>query len=70
MRKPVVLFLCSGNSARSQMAEVLLRQRAGDVFDVHSAGTEPKGVNPLTVEVLQERGIETDTLRAKGVDDR
>jgi len=67
MRKPAVLFLCTGNSARSQMAEALLRRHAGEVFDVYSAGTEPKGVNPLTVQVLDEIGLPTDGLRSKGV---
>ena len=53
-----VLFVCTGNSARSVMAEVLLRQHGGDAFEVHSAGTEPKGVNPLTVRVLADAGID------------
>ena len=67
MHKPNVLFLCTGNSARSQMAEALLRMHAGDRFDVHSAGTDPKGVNPLTIKVLEEIGIPTAGLRSKGV---
>jgi arsenate reductase (thioredoxin) len=67
MGKPTVLFLCTGNSARSQMAEALLRHRAGDRFEAHSAGTEPKGVNPLTIRVLEEIGVSTDGLRSKGV---
>ncbi|MSR60802.1 MAG: arsenate reductase ArsC [Planctomycetaceae bacterium] len=65
MSKPVVLFLCTGNSARSQMGEALLRHAAGDRFDVHSAGTRPKGVHPLTVQVLQEAGVDTAGLRSK-----
>ena len=52
-----ILFLCTGNSARSQIAEALLRARGGDRFEVASAGTEPTVVDPLTVEVLRERGI-------------
>ena len=67
MHKPAVLFLCTGNSARSQMAEALLRKHAGDRFDVHSAGTEPKGVNPLTVKVLDEVGVPTEGLRSKNL---
>ena len=55
--KSRVLFLCTGNSARSQMAEALLRHYAGDRFDVYSAGLEPKGMNPFTVRVMEEIGI-------------
>lgn len=65
--KPVVLFLCTGNSARSQMAEALLRLEAGDKFDVHSAGTNPQGINPLTVAVLEELGIDASRQRSKHV---
>ncbi len=53
-----VLFLCTGNSARSQLAEALLRRIAGAQASVASAGTEPVGVHPLTIEVLAERGID------------
>ncbi len=52
-----VLFLCTGNSARSQMAEAWLRHYAGDRFEAYSAGLEPKGMNPLTVRVMEEIGI-------------
>jgi len=62
-----VLFVCTGNSARSILAEALLRQQGGPDFDVHSAGTEPKGINPLTLRVLSEAGIPTDGLRSKSV---
>ncbi len=65
MSIPAVLFLCTGNSARSQMAEAILRHRAADRFDAHSAGTEPKGVNPLTERVLEEIGVSTQGLRSK-----
>ncbi len=58
MSKAKVLFLCTGNSARSQMAEALLRHHAGDRFDVYSAGLEPKGINPYTTRVMNEMGIE------------
>lgn len=53
-----VLFLCTGNSARSQMAEGLLRHLAGDQFEVHSAGLEPKGINPYAVRAMDEIGID------------
>ena len=65
MEKPRVLFLCTGNSARSQMAEALLKKYAGDHFEVFSAGLEPKGINPLTLVVLNEAGIETKGQYAK-----
>lgn len=55
--KPKVLFLCTGNSARSQIAEAFLRKYAGDRFEVFSAGLVPKGINPLTVRVMDELGI-------------
>ncbi len=67
MQKQSVLFLCTGNSCRSQMAEALLRERAGDRFVAFSAGTEPKGVHPLTIQVLKEIGIDTSKLRSKDV---
>ena len=53
-----VLFLCTGNSCRSQMAEGWLRHLAGDHFEVVSAGTDPKGVNPLAIETMEEIGID------------
>jgi arsenate reductase len=65
MANPNVLFLCTGNSCRSQIAESLLRQRAADRFNVYSAGTAPKPIHPLTIQVLEECGIDTSTLRSK-----
>ena len=62
-----VLFVCTGNSARSVMAEALLRHRGGDAFDVHSAGTEPKGINPLTLRTLAEVGVDASWARSKSV---
>lgn len=62
-----VLFVCTHNSARSQMAEVLLRRKGGDAFEVHSAGTEPGRVNPLTIRVLEGAGFDTAGLRSKSV---
>jgi arsenate reductase len=60
-----VLFVCSENSARSQMAEALLRRRAGRIFAVHSAGIRPGRVHPLTRRALSEAGIDPRGLRAK-----
>jgi len=62
-----VLFLCTGNSARSQMAEAFLRKYAGNRFEAHSAGLEPKGVNPLTIQVMQEKGIDISKQISKGI---
>ena len=64
-----VLILCTGNSARSQMAEGLLHNMAGDRFEVFSAGTRPVGLNPLAVEVLREIGIDISHHRSKSVDE-
>lgn len=69
-RDPIrVLFVCTGNSARSVMAEALLRQHGGDAFDVYSAGTEPKSINPLTLRVLAEAGLDASWARSKSVDE-
>ncbi len=62
-----VLILCTGNSARSQMAEGLLRRLAGAACDVHSAGTKPVGVNPLAVEAMREIGVDIGSHRSKSV---
>jgi arsenate reductase len=67
MAKQNVLFLCTGNSARSLLAEALLRDRAGDQFNVFSAGTDPRGVNPLTLRVLREIQVGTDGLCSKSL---
>jgi len=63
-----VLFLCTGNSARSQMAEAFLRKYAGDSFEPHSAGLEPKGVNRLTISVMEEIGIDMSGQQSKGIE--
>jgi arsenate reductase len=57
MNKTKILFMCTGNSARSQIAEALLRKYAGDKFDVYSAGLEAKNINPYTKQIMQEIGI-------------
>ena len=67
--KPKVLFLCTGNSARSQMAEGYLRHVANDKYEAVSAGIEPKGLNPLAVEVMREIGIDISGHRSKHVDE-
>ncbi len=67
--KKRVLILCTGNSARSQMAEGLLRHMAGDRFEVFSAGTRPVGLNPNAVEAMREIGIDISGQRSKSVDE-
>ncbi len=67
--KPKVLFVCTGNSARSQMAEALLRLAAGALFEVHSAGTHPETVPPQTLDALTRFGADTSGLRAKSIDE-
>jgi len=67
MQKTKVLFLCTGNSARSQMAEAFLKRHAGDRFEVHSAGLEPRDINPFTVRVMEELGYDLGGQWAKDV---
>jgi arsenate reductase len=68
-KKPIrVLFLCTHNSARSQIAEALLRQIGGADFAVSSAGTEATRVHPLAIRVLEEQGVPTDGLYSKSMD--
>ncbi len=64
-----VLFLCTGNSCRSQMAEGLLRHLARDRFEVASAGTHPAGLNPNAVAVMQEIDIDISHHRSKRIDE-
>jgi len=66
--KQRVLFLCTGNSARSQMAEALLRSIANDRYATFSAGTAPVGLNPLALAVMKELGIEISHQQSKSVD--
>jgi arsenate reductase len=65
--RPKVLFLCTGNSARSQMAEGYLRHVAPDRFEATSAGIEPKRLNPLAIEAMREIGIDISRQTSKDV---
>jgi len=67
--KQRVLFVCTGNRARSQMAEGLLRHIGGGQFEVHSAGTAPSGMSELTIEVMREIGVDITGQRSKSVDE-
>ena len=67
--KKRVLILCTGNSARSQMAEGLLEHDAGDRFEVESAGTKPGRVRPEAIAVMKELGIDISGHRSKHVDE-
>src|SRR5689334_10437437 len=64
--KPTVLILCTGNSCRSHLAEGILRQAAGDVLNVQSAGSKPAGyVHPLAIQVMRELGLDISGHRSK-----
>ena len=65
MGKTKVVFLCTGNSARSQMAEAFLRKYAGEYFEVYSAGFDPQPINPLTVTVMNEVGLDLSSHASK-----
>ena len=65
--KDSVLFLCTNNSCRSQMAEALLRGQTGHRFEVFSAGLRPREIHPLTYRVMAEIGIDISGQRPKGV---
>jgi arsenate reductase (thioredoxin) len=67
MPKLRVLFLCTGNSARSIMSEALLRYYASDHFEVYSAGLDPKGINPYTIQVMNEIGLDVSAGQSKSV---
>ncbi len=69
MSKKRVLFVCTGNRARSQMAEGLLRHLAGDRFHAYSAGTDPKGLSALAVDVMREIGVDIHGHRSKSVEE-
>ena len=66
MKKTRVIFVCTNNSARSQMAEGILRHLYGDRYEVYSAGTVPTSVKPLAIEVMHEIGIDISHHRSKG----
>ena len=68
-RKIKVLFLCTGNSCRSQMAEGWARQLRGDLLDPYSAGIETHGMNPHAVRVMKEAGVDITAQRSKHVDE-
>lgn len=69
MEKQKVLILCTGNSARSQMAEGLLRSMAGGRFAVFSAGTKPSFVRPEAIVAMRELGVDLSSHRSKSVDE-
>jgi arsenate reductase (thioredoxin) len=69
MSRPTVLFVCTHNSARSQMAEGLLRSRYGDRYEAYSAGTERTHVRPLAIEALREIGVDISDHESKTVED-
>ena len=67
--KQKVLILCTGNSARSQMAEGLLRSMAGERFEIASAGVSPSSVRPEAIEAMRELGVDISNHRSKSVDE-
>ena len=67
MSKAKILFLCTGNSIRSQMAEASLKRHGGDRYEAYSAGTEPKGINPYTERVMKEIGVNVSGQYSKHV---
>ena len=69
MKKANVLFICTGNSVRSQMAEAFLRKYAGDEFEVYSAGIRPLGIALYTIKVMEEIGISLEEHGSKSVDE-
>ena len=66
--KPKVLFLCTGNSCRSQMAEGWAKALIANECDAYSAGTQPHGLNPLAVKAMKECGVDISTYKSKSVD--
>ena len=68
MEKQKILFVCTHNSSRSQMAEGLLRAYYGDHYEVYSAGTQPSGVNPFATQAMEDLGIDLSGHRSDHVD--
>jgi arsenate reductase (thioredoxin) len=66
--KKKILFLCTGNSCRSQMAEAWTRHLRNDDYEAYSAGIEPKDIDPLAVHVMSEAGIDISSQRSKSID--
>jgi arsenate reductase (thioredoxin) len=64
-----VLFLCTGNSCRSQMAEGFARALRGEIIEAYSAGVMPQGVNPLAIKVMGECGVDISSHTSKNVED-
>lgn len=69
MSKKSILYLCTGNSARSQMAEAWTKKLKGGMFEAWSAGVDPQGLNPRAAQVMAEAGLGTEGLVSKGLDD-
>ena len=69
MSKPRVLFLCTANSARSQIAEALLRHLAEDRYEACSAGTHPSHVHPMSIRVLEEAGVSVQGLQSTSIEE-
>ncbi|MEM6332119.1 MAG: arsenate reductase ArsC [Planctomycetota bacterium] len=67
-RKPAVMFVCTHNSSRSQMAEGMLRHHAGDKFEVYSSGVEPGKLRDEAVAAMQDLGVDISSHRAEGID--
>ncbi len=68
MSKPRILFLCTGNSCRSQMAEGWLRQLHGERFESLSAGVDPHGMNPLAIKAMAEAGVDISGQKSENID--
>ncbi len=67
--KPKILILCSGNSCRSQMAEGFFKKYADDLFEIHSAGLDPKPIHPMTIRAMNEAGLDISGQKSKAIKD-